>query len=117
MRRPSWLKAQITYGEIFTLVVFIVGVIVGYVRLDAKVDLNDSVTRTRFDKTDVYNQTRFAFIDKQLEDQKQVDKDQNERQIRTYNELKAALSLAQSEIKSDIKDIRTDIAVRGMQRR
>lgn len=101
--RTSWLKPQITYGEIILLFLTAAGIMTSYFKLDAKVDVND-----------VFVRTRFAAYDKQFEAQKEVDRDQNERMIRAYAEMKAAVTVAQKELKDDIRDIRTDIAVRGV---
>lgn len=97
--KVDWKKIDL--GDLITITTMLVAVTVAYGDLRADIRANDVKTQAKFDA-----------YDKQLENQKRIDQEQNERTLRVYGELQKQMKEVKDDIRGDIKDLKTDIAIR-----
>ncbi len=98
--KVDWKKLDL--GDLITIGTVIVAVVLAY----GDIKKDQAADRAKVE-------AKFEAYDKVFEAQKVIDKEQNERMIRIYSELQAAIKELKADIRSDLKDIKTDMAIRS----
>lgn len=105
-RKRPLVNWTINLGDLITMVALIMMGVTAY--FDVKSDVRNVKT---------YTDQKFSEYDERWKLQKESDEQQNQRMLRIYTELGTQLRDTKNEIKADIRELRTDLTVRGVRSR